>query len=189
MKRPTSVCATRPTVGIPLSMICGSTGPCTSVMQHHRLAAAAGGVGRFEKVIDSAQVIGQRLAARLRLSPGRGRPVGGLVLTLQRGEVCGQVCFVLGCSGLEHLALLGVQLLRVGTKLPRLQSREFERDLLELGVLEADGPRVAPAFWVRTFSPARGAPSAVLESQSQSGDVFVAQRCAFVLKALNLITA
>ena len=109
----------------------------------HRLAATAGGVARFVMVNDAAQVIGKWLAARLRLRLGQGPLTSRLVPVLQRGELRSEVGFVLGRGGLEHLPLLGVQSFGVGTELPCLEPCELERDLFELGILEADGLRVA----------------------------------------------
>jgi hypothetical protein len=109
---------------------------------HHLLAALGRGAqvscGSWQ-VLDTAQVFGQLLAARLALgclqvrAPPRGamHPAGLATVRLQ-------VCLVLGQRILEHLALLGVHRLGLGTKLPRLQPRQLERDALDLGVLELD---------------------------------------------------
>lgn len=106
---------------------------------HHRLAACgrgAAGVIGLVAVLDAVQVLGQLLAPRLALGC-RGRR-GLCVITLQRLELGLQVGFVLGQRVLEHLALLSVHRLCLGTKLPRLQPRQLEGDALDLGVLEAD---------------------------------------------------
>ena len=67
----------------------------------------------------------------------RGKRACWCCRTLQRGELRRQVGFVLGGSGLEHLALLGVQPFGVGAELLGREPCELERDLLELGILAA----------------------------------------------------
>jgi hypothetical protein len=103
----------------------------------HRLAALAGRVLGFVVVFDAAQVLGQRLAARLALHVGEClvRRIG---IALQDQQPRGQIGFVLGQRVLEHPTLLSVHRLGARAELPGLQPRELERDALDLRVLEQD---------------------------------------------------
>ena len=109
---------------------------------HHRLAALCGGAGgvlRLVVVLDAHQVLGQclpfGLAARLDRSCWRCDGLG-----LQRFELRLKARLVGGQRLFEQLALLSVHRLGAGGELPRLQPRQLERDALNLGVLELDGP-------------------------------------------------
>ena len=118
--------------------------PLAHVLAHalHRLAALCGGAGGvlgLVVVLDAHQVLGQCLPPGL--APGFGcwrrrrdcLRLQGFELRLQAGFVGRQRL-------LEQLALLGVHGLGAGRELPRLQPRQLERDALDLGVLEFDGP-------------------------------------------------
>ena len=93
---------------------------------HHGLAAShrwARGVLGVVAMLDSAQMLGQGLTTGLALVICRWRctllagALQGLQLSLQAG-------LVLGCRFFEHLALLGVHPLGLGTELPGLQARQ-----------------------------------------------------------------
>ena len=116
--------------------------PLAHVLAHtrHRLTALqrrAGGVLGLVTVFDAAQMLWQRLAARLpgrRL--GRSRRLGqGLA---QLGQLGLQAGLVLQQRVLEHLALLGIHRLGLGAELPALQACQLEVDLLQLGVAPCD---------------------------------------------------
>jgi hypothetical protein len=88
-------------------------------------------------VLHALQVLGQRLAARL--ARWRLRGLGRLgQAALQFGQLRLQAGFVLGQRVLEQGTLLGRHGLGLGAELPALQAREFEVDLLQLGVAPGD---------------------------------------------------
>ena len=118
--------------------------PLTHVLAHalHRLAAIgarAGGALGLVVVLDAHQVLGQCLPLGLALWLHRRR-CGCDGLRLQRFELRLQARLVGGQRFFEQQALLGIHGLGAGGELPRLQPRQLERDALDLGVLELDGP-------------------------------------------------
>ena len=109
---------------------------------HHGRAAAAVSALGLVAVLNAPQVFGQQLAARF---PGRGLGRVGRVGKgcLQGSQLRLQAGLVLGHRLFEQSALLRVHGLAAGTKLPALQARQLEGDLLQLGVPPGDLTRLA----------------------------------------------
>jgi hypothetical protein len=91
--------------------------------------------GSGSVVLDTSQMLGKRLAARLALAGLRLVGFAGILLGLQRSQLSLQIGLVLGQRVLEHLALLSVHRLGLRAELPGLHPGQLERDALDLGVL------------------------------------------------------
>ncbi|MNX85543.1 hypothetical protein D3C86_1173830 [compost metagenome] len=114
--------------------------------RHRAPAAGLQAVGALGLVVvfDTAQVIGERVAARP--TWGRlGRCVRGCCGGRGRGgftpkplELLAQARLVLGQRLLEQAALLGVHGLGLGAELPALEPGQLEGDLLDLGLAQCD---------------------------------------------------
>ena len=84
-------------------------------------------------MLDAPQLLGQRLATGLVAWRLGARRRG---VALQRAQLRLQPGLVLGERFFEQAPLLGAHRFGLGAVLPRLQPRELEGDLLELGALE-----------------------------------------------------
>ena len=112
---------------------------------HHGLAAVwrrAVGVLGLDALVHAGQVCRQcfalGLAACLLVWCGAANGCG----RLQRGELGFETRLVGGTRFLEERALLGVHGFSLGAELPGLQSRQLERDALDLRVTPLDGLRL-----------------------------------------------